>query len=220
VFVQCKDSLFLIQKAGKHLHDNGKNISLGDVLSSWRPFTEWLLPPMRGGQGPGGALTRRGPPREFHPRGLSVTAIGTRPDGYTFSIQETPERWPSQIPRGWATNLTQIEDNCSDLCRFLPTEGPDGLPGRRFSANGGYKHVKLPSFLALQRSRQKAQAREQSEYLHYSLLIRILNHPCREKHFAELRETRAIFGAIIQALKWLTVSIRSRTERSPLHGSG
>jgi len=63
------------------------------------------------GARPRWSTQRRGPPRNFHSRGLIVTAIGPRPDGYTSSmVRKQPERvaFP-QIPQGMGNQLTQIE---------------------------------------------------------------------------------------------------------------
>jgi len=82
--IKCKDSLFLYQKkAGKHLHDNGKIISL--VTSLLGGLTDGYST-YAGGKAPGGALHAARRQGIFIPWPLGA-AIGPGPNGYTaFSM--------------------------------------------------------------------------------------------------------------------------------------
>ncbi|MCT0203404.1 SDR family oxidoreductase [Synechococcus sp. CS-603] len=117
--INAKTAYFFIKEAGKHLHDNGKIISL--VTSLLAAFTDGYST-YAGGKAPVEHFTRAAA-KEFSSRGLSVTAIGPGPmDTPFFYGQETPERVAFHKSQGMGNQLTQIED-IVPIVRFLATEG-------------------------------------------------------------------------------------------------
>jgi len=142
--IKCKDSLFLYSKERQASPRQWKNHLAGDVSPGG--LTRWLLP-LCGRKAPvdtSPAAARQG---HFSSRGSlgdmpSDKARWTTP--FFYGRQETPEAGGLFTNPGDGNQLTQIEEYCFRLWRFLAPRA-DGLPARRFSPMVATQHVKIAS---------------------------------------------------------------------------